>query len=166
MQVPRQSTGATPGWVLGGTFGTTPLQVPALDTTTEVTPLYDSELAKRLAISLPATDTLIRNALAALKSDGKLTWVEALTFAPEIRNIVSEVVGKLVPEIKGTSARDLVILVLAQLLRPYLAPSLPAPLRGWLTAQTLRTLIAGLQSAYDTWVKPRLAKRTLTGTLR
>lgn len=57
------------------------------------------------------------------------------------------------------------ILVLAQLLRPYLAPSLPTPLRGWLTTQTLRALIAGLQSAYDTWVKPKLVKRTLTGNL-
>jgi hypothetical protein len=142
VQVPRKSTGATPSWVPGGTFGSTPLQVPALDTTTEVTSLDDSELAKRLAIILPATDTLIRNAISTLKSDGKLTWLEALTFAPDIRNIVSEVVSKVVPEIKGTSARELVILVLAQLLQQDLSPDLPAPLGGWLTAQTLRTLVA------------------------
>jgi hypothetical protein len=160
LQVPRKSTGATPSWVPSGTFGTTPLQVPALDTTTEITPLDDSELAKRLAIILPATDTLIRNAIAALKSDGKLTWLEALTFVPDIRNIVSEVVGKLVPEIKGTSARELVILVLAQLLQQYLSPYLPAPLRGWLTAQILCTLVAGLQSAYEIWVKPRLKTKS------
>lgn len=50
------------------------------------------------------------------------------------------------------------ILVLAQLLQQYLAPSLPTPLRGWLTAQTSRTLIAGLQSAYDTSVKSKLGQ--------
>lgn len=160
VQVPRKSTGATPSWVPTGTFGSTPLQVPALDTTTEVAPLDDVALAERLAIILPAADGLIRKAVAAVRNDGKLTWMEALTLAPELRNIVSEVVGKVVPEIKGTSARELMILVLAQLLQQYLSPSLPAPLRGWLTAQMLRTLVAGLQSAYETWVKPKLKPRT------
>jgi hypothetical protein len=150
LQVPRKSTSATPSWVPGGTFGTTPLQVPALDTTTEITPLDDSELAKRLAIILPATDTLIRNAIAALKSDGKLTWLFSAAIAPDIRNIVSEVVSKLAPEIKGTSARELVILILAQLQRQDLSPYPPAPLRGQLTAQTLRTLVAGVQRADET----------------
>ena len=69
--------------------------------------------AKRSASILPATDTLIRNAIAALKSEGQLIWLEALTMAPEIHHIVSEVVGKVAPEIKGTSARELVILVSA-----------------------------------------------------
>jgi hypothetical protein len=160
VQVPRKSTGATPSWVPTGIFGSTPLQVPALDTTTEVAPLDDVALAERLAIILPAADGLIRKAVAAVRNDGKLTWMEALTLAPELRNIVSEVVGKVVPEIKGTSARELMILVLAQLLQQYLSPSLPAPLRGWLTAQMLRTLVAGLQSAYETWVKPKLKPRT------
>lgn len=127
-------------------------------TTTETIPLDNSELAERLAEILPAADALIRSAILALRSDGRLTWLEALTLAPEVRNIVSEVVGKLVPEIKGASARELVILVLAQLLQQYLAPYLPALVRGWLTAQTLRTLIDGLQLAYATWVKPKLQK--------
>ncbi|KQR25567.1 hypothetical protein [Deinococcus sp. Leaf326] len=113
VQVPRKSTGATPSWVPNGTFGSAPLQVPALNTTTEVTPLDDVALAERLALILPAADSLIRKTVAAVRNDGKLTWMEALTLAPELRNIVSEVVGQVVPEIKGTSARELVILVLA-----------------------------------------------------
>lgn len=136
------------------------VQVPALDVpATETAPLDDSELAERLAAILPAADRLIRRAILDIKSDGKLSWSEALLLAPEIRTIVSEVVGKLVPQIKGTSARELVILVLAQLLTQYVSPSLPAPLRGWLTAQTLRTLVQGLEYAYQTWVKPKLGKK-------
>ena len=54
------------------------------------------------------------------------------------------------PGIKGTSARKLVILVLAQLLGQCLVPHLPAPLRGWLTAKTLRVLVQGLEFAYQT----------------
>lgn len=135
------------------------VQVPALDTpATETVPLSDSELAQGLALVLPATDALIRQVITAARSDGKLTWSEALLLAPEIRNIVSDVVARVLPQIKGTSARELVILVLAQLLQQYLAPYLPAPLRGWLTAQTLRTLVQGLEFAYQTWVRPRLAK--------
>ena len=126
--------------------------------------LVDGELAESLALVLPATDALIRRAILALRSDGKLSWNEALALTPEIRNIVSEVVAKVLPEIKGVFARELVILVLAQLLGQYLAPSLPAPLRGWLTAQTLRTLVQGLEFAYQTWVRPRLGRSTTPGT--
>ncbi|KQR33108.1 hypothetical protein [Deinococcus sp. Leaf326] len=144
----------------GGTFGTAPLpQVPALDTpATTTVPLSNSELVEPLANVLRECDRLIGKLLVAARSDGGLTMVEALTLAPEIRNIVSEVVGKLLPEIKGTSARELVILVLAQLLQQYLAPRLPLPLRGWLTAETLRSLVKGLEFAYTMWVKPRLSK--------
>lgn len=134
--------------------------VPALDTpATETVPLGDNELAQGLALVLPATDALVRQVITAARSDGKLTWNEALLLAPEIRNIVSDVVARVLPQIKGTSARELVILVLAQLLGQYLAPYLPAPLRGWLTAQTLRTLVQGLEFAYQTWVRPRLDQR-------
>ena len=133
------------------------VSVPALDTpATETVPLDDNELAQGLALVLPATDALIRQVITAARSDGKLTWSEALLLAPEIRNIVSDVVARVLPQIKGTSARELVILVLAQLLGQYLAPYLPAPLRGWLTAQTLRTLMQGLEFADQTWVRPRL----------
>lgn len=56
------------------------------------------------------------------------------------------------------------ILVLAQLLQQYLAPRLPLPLRGWLTAETLRSLVKGLEFAYTMWVKPRLSTpATLAG---
>ena len=156
--VQAQSTGAPPQWP-----GSVAVQVPALDSPavppTTTVPLNDGDLAEGLAQVLPAADALIRRAILAMRSDGKLSWNEALALAPEVRNIVSEVVAKLLPEIKGTSARELVILVLAQLLQQYLAPYLPAPLRGWLTAQTLRTLVQGLQFAYDTWVRPRLGQR-------
>ena len=139
------------------------VQVPALDSPpvpqTTTVALGDGELAEGLALVLPAADALIRRAIVDMRSDGKLSWNEALALAPEIRNIVSEVVAKVLPETKGTSARELVILVLAQLLGQYLAPSLPAPLRGWLTAQTLRALVQGLQFAYDTWVRPRLGQK-------
>lgn len=156
--VQAQSTGAPPQWP-----GSVGVQVPMLDTPpvpqTTTVALGDGELAEGLALVLPAADALIRRAILALRNDGRLTMAEALGLAPEIRNIVSEVVAKLLPEIKGTSARELVILVLAQLLQQYLAPYLPAPLRGWLTAQTLRTLVQGLQFAYDTWVRPRLGQK-------
>ena len=158
VQVQAQSTGAPPQWP--GRVAA--VQVLALDTPpvpqTTTVPLGDGELAEGLAQVLPAADALIRRAILAMRSDGKLSWQEALALAPEVRNIVSEVVAKLLPEIKGTSARELVILVLAQLLQQYLAPYLPAPLRGWLTVQTLRTLVQGLEFAYTTWVKPKLQK--------
>jgi hypothetical protein len=151
----------------GGTFGTpVPLpQVPSLDTpATTTVPLSNSELVEPLAKVLQECDRLIGKLIVAARSDGGLTMIEALTLAPEIRNIVSEVVGRLLPEIKGTSARELVILMLAQLLQQYLAPRLPLPLRGWLTAETLRSLVKGLEFAYTTWVKPRLSKpATLVG---
>jgi ABC-type uncharacterized transport system fused permease/ATPase subunit len=67
----------------------------------------------------------------------------------------------LLPEIRGTSARELVILVLAQL-QQYLAPRLTLSLRGWLTAETLRSLVRALEFAYTTWMRPRLGKN-LTG---
>lgn len=139
------------------------VSVPALDTpATETVPLGDNELAQGLALVLPATDALIRQVITAARSDGRLTMAEALLLAPEIRTIVSDVVARVLPQIKGTSARELVILVLAQLLGQYLAPSLPVPLRGWLTAQTLRTLVQGLEFAYTTWVRPRLQTKVPT----
>ena len=83
---------------------------------------------------------------------------EALALVPEIRNIVSLVVGEFLPQIKGSSAYDLVSLVLAVLVQQYVSPRLPAVLRPYLTAQAIRSAINGLQWAYDNWVKPRLKK--------
>ncbi|SMB81782.1 hypothetical protein SAMN00790413_04719 [Deinococcus hopiensis KR-140] len=51
---------------------------------------------------------------------------EALALAPEVRNIVLLVIGRMLPHIKGTSAHELVILVLAVLLRQYIGPYPPA----------------------------------------
>lgn len=150
------------------TIPATPLSVPAavpetpsVPTQTDppaTVPVTDTELAAILARLLPAADALIREAIAALRSDGRLTVAEALGLAPELRNIVAEVVGSLAPAIKGTSARELVILVMSALLVQYVSPYLPALLRPYLTAQTLRTLVGGLEYAYQTWVKPRLKK--------
>ena len=114
------------------------VQVPVLDTpATETVTVGDGGLTQGLALVLPVTDALIRQVITAARSDGCLMMAEALLLAPEIRTIVSDVVARVLPQIKGTSARELVTLVLAQLLQQYLAPSLPAPLRGWLTTQTL-----------------------------
>lgn len=62
--------------------------------------------------------------------------------------------------LRGASARELVILVLAVLLRQYISPYLPALLRPYLTAQTLRTLVRGLEWTYQTWVRPQLERST------
>ncbi|WP_135230528.1 hypothetical protein [Deinococcus fonticola] len=119
-------------------------------------PVGTPELSGMLVDVLSIADTLIRRAIDAVRSDGRLTMVEALALVPDIRNIVSEVVGRLLPEIKGQSAYDLVSLVLAVLVQQYVSPHLPALLRPYLTARAIRTAINGLQWAYDTWVKPRL----------
>lgn len=147
----------------------TPTTVPAprvpgatveVTRTTTVTPqeapVGDAELADLLGQVLPRIDALVRRAITDLRSDGRLTLVEALALAPEVRLIVSQVIGEL-PEIKDTSARELVILVLSVLVQQYVSPYLPALLRPYLTAQLLRTLIAGLETAYQRWVKPRLS---------
>lgn len=134
-------------------------QVRGLDATpmTE-TPVSDAELAELLARILPQIDALVRQAIGNIRSDGKLTMAEALALAPEIRNIVSAVVAQGLPQIKDRSAYDLVVLVLAQLIGQYVAPSLPAVVRPYLTAATLKAVVRGLQFAYDTWVRPRLGK--------
>ena len=49
-------------------------------------------------------------------------------------------------------------LTMAEALRQYVSPHLPALIRPYLTAATLRALVRGLQFAYDTWVKPHLGK--------
>ena len=133
--------------------------VPQLDlpATPAETPLDDSELAALLDGVLPRIDALIRQTISDVRSDGKLSMAEALALAPEVRNIVSLVVAQMLPQIKGTSARELVILVLSVLLRQYVSPHLPAVLRPYLTAQTLRVLVRGLEWAYQNWVKPRAA---------
>ncbi|WP_034382952.1 hypothetical protein [Deinococcus sp. YIM 77859] len=132
--------------------------VPQLDlpTTPAEVPLDDSELAALLDGILPRIDALVRQAITNIRGDGRLSLAEALALAPEIRNIVSLVVGEMLPQVKGTSARELVILVLSVLLRQYVSPHLPALVRPYLTAQTLRTLVRGLEWAYDQWVRPRL----------
>lgn len=60
----------------------------------------------------------------------------------------------------GGGARELVILVVAQFLQQDLAPYLPAPVRGWLTAQSPRTIVTQVQSADEIWVKPRLKTKS------
>lgn len=119
-------------------------------------PVDDAELVALLDGVLPRLDALIRQAIADVRSDGKLTWAEALALVPEIRNLTSLVVGEMLPQIKGTSAYALVTLVLAVLVRQYVSPHLPAVLRPYLTVQAIRAAIDGLQRAYDNWVKPRL----------
>ena len=122
------------------------------------TPVSDAELAGLLARILPQIDALVREAISNIRSDGRLTMAEALALAPEIRNIVSAVIAQGLPQIKGRSAYDLVVLVLAQLLAQYVNPALPPFLRPYLTAATLKAVVSGLEFAYRTWVKPRLRK--------
>ena len=131
--------------------------VPSLDTpaptwTAEV-PVSDTELAGLLAQVLGRADTLIRGLIAGIRSDGRLTLVEALSLAPDVRNIVSQVVGEVLPQIKGSSAREL-----ATLIQQYVSPHLPALVRPYLTAQTLRVLVSGLEHAYRNWIAPKLKK--------
>lgn len=65
----------------GGSFGTLP-QVPALDTpTSTIVPLSNSELVAPLAKVPQECDRLIGKLLAAVRNDGGLTMVEALTLA-------------------------------------------------------------------------------------
>ena len=73
---------------------------------TKAMPLGDGELAKGLALALPAADALIRRARMARRIAGRLTMVEALALALAVRNIVSETVAKVLPEIKGVSAHE------------------------------------------------------------
>lgn len=122
----------------------------------QTTVLPDEDLAALLDGILPRIDALIRAAVRDVRSDGRLTMAEALALAPEIRNIVSQVVGEMLPQIKGQSAADLVSLVLAVLIREYVSPHLPAFLRGYLTTQVIRAMIAGLQRAYEMWIRPKL----------
>lgn len=138
------------------TQSTEPVPAPVPDPVD--VPVPDSELAGLLGGVLPRIDALIRKAIADVRSDGRLSMAEALALAPELRNIVSLVIGEMLPQIKGTSARELVILVLSVLLSQYISPHLPALLRPYLTAKTLRTLVRGLEYAYTTWVKPRLQR--------
>lgn len=133
----------------------------ALPSTPIETPVADDELAALLDGVLPRLDALIRKAIADVRSDGKLTWAEALALVPEIRNLTSLVVGDMLPQIKGTSAYDLVTLVLAMLVRQYVTPRLPVFLRQYLTLQAIRTAINGLQHAYDTFIRPRLKAQPL-----
>lgn len=135
-----------------------PQGVPSLDAPATETPMSDGELGLALALVLPRIDALVRRAITDIRSDGRLTWAEALALAPELRNIVSLVIAEVLPDIKGTSAYDLVALVTATLIAQYVAPRLPAALRPYLTAQAIRTAIKGLQFAYDNWVRPRLQK--------
>ncbi|SMB85642.1 hypothetical protein [Deinococcus hopiensis] len=134
-----------------------PLQMPSLNPPPSVeTPMDDGELSALLDGVLPHIDALVRKAINDVRADGRLSMAEALALAPEVRNIISLVIGQMLPQIKGTSARELVILVLAVLLRQYISPYLPALVRPYLTAQTLRVLVRGLEAAYISWIKPRL----------
>lgn len=118
--------------------------------------LSDEALAGQLALVLPRIDALIRRAVQDVRSDGRLSMAEALALAPEVRNIASQVIGETLPHIKGQSAADLVALVLAVLIQQYVSPHLPAFLRGYLTTQVIRAMIASLQRAYEMWVRPKL----------
>lgn len=129
---------------------------PSVQPQTAVLP--DEDLAAQLARVLPRIDAIIRRTVADVRSDGRLSMVEALALAPEIRNIVSQVIGEMLPQIKGQSAADLVALVLAVLVQQYVSPHLPAFVRGYVTTQLIKTLIAGLQRAYEQWVKPKLQR--------
>lgn len=122
----------------------------------QVVVLSDAALAGQLALVLPRIDALIRRAIADVKSDAHLSMTEAIALAPEVRNIVSQVIGEMLPNIKGQSAADLVALVLAVLIQQYISPRLPVFLRGMITTQLIKTMLATLQHAYETWVKPRL----------
>ncbi|SMB86501.1 hypothetical protein [Deinococcus hopiensis] len=134
-----------------------PIQMPSLNPPLPIeTPMDDGELAALLDGVLPRIDTLVRQAINDVHNNGRLSMAEALSLAPEVRNIVSLVIGQMLPQIKGTSARELVILVLAVLLRQYISPYLPALVRPYFTAQTLRVLVRGLEAAYVSWIKPRL----------
>lgn len=135
-----------------------PLSVPSLDAPATETPMSDGELGLALALVLPRIDTLVRRAITDIRSDGRLTWAEALALAPELRNIASLVIAEVLPDVRGTSARELVILVTAALIGQYVAPRLPVVLRSYLTAATLRAVIRGLETAYQAWVRPRLHK--------
>lgn len=140
--------------------GTAPDPNPAKSVmgTPPSSPVSDTELAALLDGVLPQIDGLIRKAIADIKSDGRLTMAEALALVPEIRNIISLVVGEMLPQIKGQSAYNLVALLISVLVQQYVAPYLPPILRGYLTPQAIRVGLSGLQSAYDTWVKPRLSQ--------
>lgn len=133
-----------------------PDPVPAPTQPPVTSTVGDAELAALLDGALPRIDLLIRKAISDVRSDGKLTMIEAAALVPEIRNITSLVVADILPQIKGRSAYDLVSLLLAVLVRQYVSPFLPAILRPYLTVQAIRVAINGLQSAYDNWVRPRL----------
>lgn len=122
----------------------------------QVVILSDPDLAAQLEAVLPKADALIRQTVRDVRSGGRLTLVEAIALASEIRNIASQVVGEMLPHIKGQSAADLVSLLLAVLIKQYISPHLPAFLRGLITTQLIRAMIATLQTAYETWVKPKL----------
>lgn len=130
--------------------------IPAPTPGSQTAVLPDEDLAALLDGILPRIDATIRATIRDVRSDGRLTMAEALALAPEIRNIVSQVVGEMLPQIKGQSAADLVALVLAVLIREYVSPHLPAFLRGYLTTQVIRAMIAGLQRAYEMWIRPKL----------
>ena len=135
------------------TQATTPgLDIPHVSETE----VGDAELAALLARLLPQVDALVREAITHIRSDGRLTIAEALALAPEIRNIISMVVAQGLPQVKGRSAYDLVVLMVAEVLRQYVGPHLPAVVRPYLTAAILRLMAQGLQFAYDNWVKPQL----------
>lgn len=133
-----------------------PPYTPTPSVQPQVVVLSDEALAGQLALVLPRIDALIRRAISNIQSDGHLSMAEAIALAPEVRNIVSQVIGEMLPQIKGQSAADLVALVLAVLIQQYISPRLPVFLRGMITTQLIRTMIATLQHAYETWVKPRL----------
>lgn len=134
------------------TAQSTPAPAPA----PQVVILSDPDLAAQLEAVLPKADALIRQTVRDVRSGGRLTLVEAIALASEIRNIASQVVGEMLPHIKGQSAADLVSLLLAVLIKQYISPHLPAFLRGLITTQLIRAMIATLQTAYETWVKPKL----------
>ncbi|SMB83080.1 hypothetical protein SAMN00790413_04252 [Deinococcus hopiensis KR-140] len=75
---------------------------------------------------LPRIDALVQKAISNVRADGRPSMAEALALATEVRNIVSLVIGQMLPQIEGTSARKLLSLVLA-VLRQYNNPSLPLP---------------------------------------
>ena len=128
----------------------------------QVVILSDTDLAAQLEAVLPKADALIRQTVRDVRSDGRLTLVEAIALASEIRNIASQVVGEMLPHIKGQSAADLVSLLLAVLIKQYVSPHLPAFLRGLITTQLIRAMVATLQTAYETWVKPKLQAQRLS----
>ncbi|OLV19521.1 hypothetical protein [Deinococcus marmoris] len=161
---------ARTGGSIGGGFSAQSVGIPAAapaptpaPAPVEV-PVPDAELAVILTDVISAGEHLVKEVLAAF-GDRKLSIMEIADLATQVRNLISLAVGQAAPAIKGTSARDLVILVLPTFIVKYIIPHVPIPawapswLRSKITAGTISGLIKGLEYAYTNWVKPRIGKK-------